>query len=95
MREINLSQGKIALVDDEDYYSLLSAGQIWSSYRNHRIFYAVRAIRRPDGRRTTEKMHRAIYALMLGRPLLTGEKVIHVDKDGLNNQRSNLRLRTS
>ncbi len=46
----------------------------------------------PNGK--TILMHRVILERMLGRPLLKGEFVDHIDHNGLNNMRFNLRLAT-
>lgn len=82
MKEISLTQGKVALVDDADH-GWLSA-QKWHAARRGRIFYAMRneVIR---GKRTKVLMHRLITGFAL---------TDHVDCDGLNNQRSNLRAAT-
>ena len=76
MREIPLTQGKVALVDDADYESL--AQHKWFAQRILHHWYAVRR-----GGRTY--MHREI--LKPG----PGEQCDHVDGNGLNNLRSNLR----
>ena len=74
--------GRVALVDDEDY-------ELVSRYRWH-VWelppygpYAAAGIRRTDGRQTTIKMH----CLILG-----AKGIDHRNGDGLDNQRSNLRL---
>lgn len=97
MREIPLTQGKVALVDDEDYAAL--AMLKWHANRDGLTFYARHnarhRVRRPDGAWTHEQMHRVILARKLGRPLAKGEHTDHVNGDGLDNRRENLRPATS
>ena len=85
MREIKLSQGKVALVDDEDY-DFLSHWK-WYAAKQHRTFYAGRRIRRGD-KWTSERMHRVLFDIP------AGKEIDHIDHNGLNNQKSNLRLVT-
>lgn len=80
-----LTQGRVALVDAEDYPHLRRWSWQWLS--NDRCGYAVRQIR-VNGRAITIYLHRQLLA---ARP---GELVDHADGDGLNNQRFNLRLST-
>jgi hypothetical protein len=71
-------------LDEEDYETVMSGGR-WHVSRESDRYYAVRHVRRPDGRWTTQPMH----------ALVTGVKgVDHIDGNGLNNQRSNLRPAT-
>ncbi len=82
-KEIQLTQGQVALVDDEDYEWLLS----WKWYFcNNR--YAARQSARVLGKQNTIRMHNAIM-----RPP-QGMVVDHVDLNGLNNQKYNLRICT-
>jgi len=88
-REIPLSQGKVALVDDEDY-TYLSQWK-WHAHRSAAgIWYARRAgmtTTVPSGW-TTALLHNVIM-----QPT-AGYEIDHEDGDGLNNQRSNLRIAT-
>lgn len=81
--EIQLTQGKVALVDDEDYEMLMQWK--WCAHvEKHRI-YAVRRI----GEKML-KMHRVIMGVT--DPNI---KVDHKEGYGLDNQRSNLRVATN
>lgn len=95
MKEIPLSQGKVALVDDEDYEVLHLSKWCAQRSRSGITFYAERSIYHPGGRWTHEKMHRFVLAWALDRELIKGEKVDHRNGDGLDNQRSNLRVATN
>lgn len=80
MIEISLTQGKIALIDDEDY-ELISSFK-WHAFKDSNTFYAATKIKKPDGNYTTLRMHK----------LLTNfNKTDHINHNGLDNRRSNLR----
>jgi hypothetical protein len=87
MKEISLTRGLVALVDDEDFESL--SQHKWCSDGNG---YAGRHIQHPTkpGRRIFLYMHRAIVGLEVG----DKRKGDHRDGNGLNNQRYNLRPAT-
>lgn len=57
--------------------------------------YAIRHVSRIDGKQIFERIHRVILTRMIGRPLNKDEQVDHIDGDGLNNRRSNLRIATA
>jgi hypothetical protein len=80
MKEIYLTQGKVALVDDCDYEKINS--QKWCAAENRGNFYAKCKL---NGKGVS--MHRII--LNIADPEIF---VDHRDGNGLNNQRSNLRL---
>lgn len=78
MKEILLTRGHVALVDDEDYEWLNLS--LWTTQGEEGHLYAVREF---QGRR------------MYMHVVLTGVRgTDHVDGNGLNNQRSNLRVAT-
>lgn len=85
-KQIELTQGMVAVVDDADFEWLNQWKWCVARYGNHA--YAEHSIRLPSGKQAAEKMHR----LILNAP--KGMEVDHIDRDGLNNQRSNLRLAT-
>jgi len=91
MREIPLTRGKVALVDDADYDWLVGLGK-WTAqpdYHKPELFYAQHSRHVARGRWMLEAMHR----LILG---ITDPKIEtdHRDGNGLNNQRHNLRIAT-
>lgn len=86
MKTIPLTQGFVAVVDEEDYENLTQFE--WQTKRDRGTSYARRKTSRRDGRRKTVYMHR----LILNAP--PGVEVDHVNGDGLDNRRKNLRLAT-
>lgn len=87
MRTVELSQGMMAQVDDEDYEWL--AQFKWYATKTEAGFYAARKVRLLHGaqRQTTLLMHKAIMA----HHKIDGQ-VDHKDTDTLNNQKTNLRV---
>jgi hypothetical protein len=88
--EIPLTQGKVALVDDEDAGIVMSYK--WYAIQEPRsgrpIWYAVRSIgNRRDGYRQI-RMHRAILNAPAGVP------IDHENGDGLDNRRGNISITT-
>lgn len=85
MQRIALSQGRFALVDDEDYEWLNQWK--WCAARSSKTdhYYAQRSVYQ-NGKQTLIKMHRFI----MNPP--ANLFIDHIDGDGLNNQRSNLRI---
>lgn len=80
MKEIKLTQNKIALVDDEDFDFLNQFK--WFAHKVRHVYYADR-----DQDDKTIRMHRVLLNIT--------DKNIHVDHidgNGLNNQKSNLRI---
>ena len=78
-------KGLFALVDAED--KDLVSGYRWYVRKNDRIFYAYGQTYTENGKRSVFPMHR----LILGNPD-RGWDVDHINHDGLDNRRENLRL---
>lgn len=86
MTRIKLTQGKYALIDDEDF-DKVSKFQ-WCTYRAYNDIYYVSS-RTEEGK--TILMHRYILGLKSG----DGNNVDHKNSDGLDNRKSNLRIATT
>lgn len=87
MKKIELTNGKVALVDDQDF-ELLS-GSVWHRIkRSSGLEYAERGSPTIIGGNDYHLMHRIILCAP------PNMMVDHVDGNGLNNQRSNIRLAT-
>lgn len=87
MKQIILSQGKFALVDDIDFEELNKFK--WYARPSRKTFYATRNSNPRKLRLPQIQMHRVIIG-----KIPEGKEVDHIDGDGLNNQRYNLRLCT-
>lgn len=85
-REIPLNKGYVAVVDAVDFEALSVFS--WRSADDGHNVYARRSVRE-NGRSCHVHMHRQILGLGSGTPL-----VDHIDGDGLNNRRENLRTAT-
>ena len=88
MKQIPLTQGKYAIVDDEDYDRLMAMGK-W----HFNGIYAAKSItyRKPCGSMSSRTiiMHRFISKAP------KGLEVDHEDGNGLNNQKQNIRVCTT
>jgi len=82
MKKIKLSQGKFALVDDDDYEWLNQWK--WFAHKDHATYYAGRS-QCMEGKQHQLWMHREI----MNTP--KGKVIDHIDHNGLNNQKNNLR----
>lgn len=87
MKEIPLTQGQVALVDDSDYGMV--SGYRWCAIFNKytKSFYAY-ANTTVDGTKTTVAMHRIVACAK------KGEFVDHDNHQTLDNRRSNLKVTT-
>lgn len=90
-REIPLTQGKVALVDSEDYDRI--AAHKWCASKQKRGYWY--AFRRTPGPRNTKKptiyMHREILGLEFGDPR-NGDHICQAET--LDNRKQNLRIAT-
>lgn len=82
MKEIPLTQGMVALVDDEDYED--ASRFSWFALANGRVTYAAR---HGEGRQTVY-MHNSVLGSR------AGFQVDHANGNGLDNRRMNLRWAT-
>ena len=83
MKEIKLSNGMVTMVDDENYEHLNKFK--WHSQKGRYTYYV---IRHGNKENTTIRMHREIM-----NPQKKME-IDHIDHNGLNNQKYNLRICT-
>lgn len=86
MKLIPLTQGLFAMIDDEDFESISSVK--WCASKTGNNLYALRS-ETVNGRRVVLKMHRVIVG-----HAASSLYVDHIDGNGLNNQRGNLRACT-
>lgn len=87
MKEIPLTQGKVAIVDDEDFERVSQHKWHYVEFRKTSTGYAARTVG-PQGKRVKIYLHTFIYGD-------TENKVIdHKNRDGLDNRKENLRLAT-
>ncbi len=90
MIEVALNNEKSALIDDDDFIRV--AGYLgysgWYAYydRKGKNWYAVTNARHPDGTYTQIRMHRLIMNAE------DGQEVDHINHDGLDNRKDNLRI---
>lgn len=90
MKEIKLTQGQKAIVDDEDFDRLNK--HKWCAWWNKgtKSYYAVRNTVLANGKRRLEYMHRVIHGLAYG----DKRQVDHKDHNTLDNRKENLIITT-
>jgi hypothetical protein len=87
MKKIQLTQGKFALVDDEDYDRVMQSGLKWrvSHKKGGHVYYVVRNRKNSFPSRGNVSLHEEI----LGKRI--GYVIDHINGNGLDNRKSNLR----
>lgn len=85
MIEIPLTQGKVALIDDEDFE--LVSQYTWCAKKGRISYYAYTNIR-INKKNISLPMHRLILGLKYGDP----QQVDHHNHDTLNNRKYNIRI---
>ncbi len=89
-KQILLTQGKVAIIDDDDYEAI--SEHKWLAHKSGlRMvrYYAERQVRYGT-KQVLVGMHRDIMGLVIG----DGLQIDHANGDGLDNRRSNLRICT-
>ena len=88
-KTIILTQGKVAIVDDEDYPEL--AKHKWYAYRDDHRYYAGRM--GPRGGETHARIRLCMHSVITIPP--EGMVTDHINGNGLDNRRENLRVVTT
>ena len=89
MKLIQLTKGYFAKVDDEDYQELSKLKWFFHIGIGKKVKYARTIFTVSTNKRSTTSMHRFIMKAK------KGQIIDHIDGDGLNNQKSNLRFVTN
>lgn len=90
MKEIKLTQGFVAMVDDEDFEWLNQWK--WHARKDDNGYYAGRSIYLGGGSKNQKIKTISMHRLIMNTP--KGMETDHIDHNGLNNQRHNLRNAT-
>ena len=89
MKKIPLTQGKVAIIDDEDFEKISMYPWHASKKPKDRTWYATAHVRMGERPKAFIRMHRFILGEYNPKVLID-----HKDRNGLNNQKSNLRRAT-
>ena len=87
-KQIPLTQGKFAIVDDADFEWVNQWK--WYAKKAYNTWYAVRNSQMVNGKRTGIRMHRVILGLNKG----DSSEVDHKNHNGLDNRKDNIRICT-
>jgi hypothetical protein len=86
-RKIPLTKGKYAIVDPDDYERLSKSK--WIAFSGTRTFYALRWSKQENG---SKRHHVRMHRVIMQPP--KGMLVDHINHNGLDNRKANLRLAT-
>ena len=87
---IPLTQGKFAIVDEADFERL--SRYTWQTRRHRRTYYATATFYLGGGRKNRKYLGLKMHRLILGLKRSDGKIVDHINSNGLDNRKSNLRL---
>ena len=89
-RTIELTRGFVTTVEERDYEFLMQFK--WHVLVQPHTCYAITSLPRKNGKRLGLRIHRMVLERKLGRPLTKKEMGDHINKNGLDNRRINLRV---
>jgi hypothetical protein len=88
---IPLNHEQFAIVDEEDFEAVSALS--WFHYPDDKTSYAVRKIKKPGGTSCSLAMHTYIFMIQ-GIQIPPRHSVDHINGNGLDNRRANLRIVT-
>lgn len=91
MKEISLTKGMVALVDEEDFERINQYKWCASNESRGKKWYAIRWVKWGD-RRMKVRMHREVLGLSPGLICDKGLVVDHKNHDPLDNRKANLEI---
>ncbi len=88
MKTIKLTQGKFAFIDDEDFERV--SKYKWYAVKNKKQFY----VKRGENMGNNKIKHYSLHHEIMGKIPKGFTNIDHIDRNPLNNQKSNLRFCT-